>query len=77
MTDSQLPAAIQNFIEATNRGDCEALVADAGLQRRATPWSQALGVPSLSLTLSDCVGARAAGQDELMDRHDAPETVRG
>jgi hypothetical protein len=27
MTDSQLPAAIQNFIEATNRGDSAAFVA--------------------------------------------------
>ena len=27
MTDSHLPAAIQNFIEATNRGDSDAFVA--------------------------------------------------
>jgi hypothetical protein len=27
MTDNHLPAAIQSFIEATNRGDCDAFVA--------------------------------------------------
>jgi hypothetical protein len=33
MTENHLPAAIQNFIEATNRGDSDAFVASTGPAR--------------------------------------------